>query len=576
MFNRIANKILISYTAIVLVLVAILFIFVDGMIYRENIALLKREMDEKADFIALVLSERAVRGTENAATLASESERIARIVGLRVTLVDFTGRVVADSEVKDLSSIDNHLHRTEIEGAALSGYGDSLRHSSTLNLDTLYYAKKTEAYYVRLAKPLEKIQDSLRETRRRLLIFLAAAAAAGFLSVFFVARRMTKPIRETYLFAREFAEGKYERRIRNYSDDEVGSVQRALNKLADTVVEKMNGLVAEQSKLVTAFETLSDGIAVIRADRTVEFVNSAFRDLFSPALSAEGRRSYEVIRSRRINAKIEEALTAAKPLRFDEESGDGLVLEIYLSPVMKGDLPVSLLLVAHDVSEHKRIERIKSDLVGNMSHELKTPVTIMKGYLETLRDNTGDPAMGKTLIARAIENADRQNALINDILKLHMIESSSEMIRERVNIADVVGSCVSILSSKAALRNISLQTVIGVDAVIENSNRFLAEEVLFNIIDNAISYNMDGGSVTVSLESQDGRTVCAIRDTGVGIPPESIGRIFERFYRVDKSRSRATGGTGLGLSIVRHAADFLGWRITVQSGETGSEFRVMM
>ena len=576
MFSRIANKILFSYAAIVLVLVAVLFVFVDGLIRDENIAMLKREMNEKADFISLVLSERAARGPDDAADLARETRAIARIVGLRVTLVDFTGRVVADSGVEDVSAMDNHLHRVEIESAASAGSGDSLRHSSTLNFDTMYFAKKADRYYIRLAKPLNQIYASQWETRRRLLVFLSLAAFAGFLTVFFVARRMTKPIRETHSFALEFAQGRYDRRILNYSDDEVGSVQRALNKLADTVVEKMNGLVAEQKKLVTAFETLSDGIAVIRADRSIEFVNSAFVAAFSPHLGVEGRRSFEVIRSRKINAKIEESLQAGTDLRFEEESGDGRTVEVSLSPVFEGDRLVSMLFVSHDVSEQKRIDRIKTDLVGNMSHELKTPVTIMKGYLETLRDHLGDPALGRTLVDRAIENADRQTSLINDILKLHMIESSEGIVRERIDVGEIIGSCVRILSTKAAGRNVTVTTALGADAVFDDGNRFLAEEVLFNIIDNAISYNNDGGSVAVAIEDADEGVVCTIRDTGIGIPSDSITRIFERFYRVDKSRSRATGGTGLGLSIVRHAADLLGWRITVSSDTGGTVFRITM
>lgn len=576
MFNKLGNKLLFAYAAILGVLVVVLFLFINGLIYTANIDTLKREMDEKANFIDLVLKERTAEGKGNSTALIAETKAISSIVGLRVTIVDFSGAVIADSEVADLSTLDNHLHRAEIEAASSAGKGDSVRHSATLNLDTMYYAKKSDVYYVRLAKSLKDIDKSLSGIRKQLVTFLLCSVCVGLILVWVTARRMSKPIRETYRFATDFSEGKFDRRIRNYSDDEVGSVQRALNRLADTVVEKVNGLEAERSKLVTTFETLSDGIAVIRPDRTIEFANTSFRNFYSPDLSVDGRRSFEVIRSRKINARIEEALAKETALRFDEEFADGRILEIYLSPVREGEKLSSMLLVSHDVTEQKRIERIKSDLVGNMSHELKTPVTIMKGYLETLHNHLEDREMSELLITRAIENADRQNSLINDILKLHMIESSSEMVREKIDLAEIIGSCVKILSAKAFQRKITVNVEVSCSAIFENGNRFLAEEVLFNLIDNAINYNNPEGSVTVLVSENSGKTVCSVRDTGIGIPQESISRIFERFYRVDKSRSRATGGTGLGLSIVKHAADLLGWRIQVQSDQHGTEFRVLI
>lgn len=576
MFNKLGNKLLFSYAAILGILVVVLFVFVNGLIYTVNIDTLKREMDEKADFIDLVLKERAAEGKGNGAALVAETKAISSIVGLRVTIVDFSGTVIADSEVADLSVLDNHLHREEIQAARSSGKGNVVRHSATLNLDTMYYAKRTDNYYVRLSKSLKDIDKSLSGIRSRLVTFLLCSVIVGLILVWVTARRMSKPIRETYTFAMEFSDGKFDRRIRNYSDDEVGSVQRALNHLADTVVEKVNGLEAERSKLVTTFETLTDGIAVIRPARTIEFANTSFKNFYSPEHPVDGRRSFEVIRSRKINARIEEALIKEKAMRFDEEFSDGRILEIYLSPVLEGGKLSSMLFVSHDVTEQKRIERIKSDLVGNMSHELKTPVTIMKGYLETLHNHLDDREMRELLIARAIENADRQNSLINDILKLHMIESSSEIVREKIDLSEIIGSCVKILSAKAYQRNISVNVEVSASAVFENGNRFLAEEVLFNLIDNAINYNNPDGSVTVNVSESGGITVCSVRDTGIGIPQDSISRIFERFYRVDKSRSRATGGTGLGLSIVKHAADLLGWRIQVQSDQHGTEFRILI
>ena len=575
-FSRFSNKIIVSYALVVGVMMAVLFIFFSNVFYNAHLDIIKREMDEKANLIELVIKERKMAYPAGKAGIAAEAEELAKIINLRITLVDFSGNVFADTEVRNSAQMDNHLNRVEISGAAAEGRGYSIRHSSSVNYDMLYCAKKSDSFFIRLAKPLNEIDVSLAKTRRTVVTVLLSSAGIGILIVFFIVRRVTRPIRETQHFAEQFAAGNFDRRILNYSDDEIGSVQRVLNKLADSVVEKMNSLAGERMKLTTAFETIPDGIALIQPDRTVEFVNSAFAMLFGGVSAVHGAKTYEVIRSRRINARIDDVIAGGKPVSFEEELSGGQVLEILITHVAGGSDGAPLLLVVRDVTEKKRIDRMKSDLVGNMSHELKTPIAIMKGYLETIQSNLHDAKMSRVLIDRAIENADRQNALINDILKLHMIETSAEIIRERVDLNEVISSCIKILTVKASERNVQISCEADAPAIVENGSRFLAEEILFNIIDNAVNYNNQGGSVTVSLIHENNGIICLVRDTGMGIPAESIDRIFERFYRVDKSRSRATGGTGLGLSIVRHAADLLGWRISVTSDAGGTEFRIVM
>ncbi|MGL4369492.1 MAG: ATP-binding protein [Spirochaetota bacterium] len=574
LFRKFSSRIIFSYAVLVGVLMAVLFGFFNSLNYASHLDIIKQEMDEKIRFIELVFRGQKAEYPAGRDMIIREMRSLSDIIGLRITLVDFTGNVIADTEIADAQSMDNHLHREEITGASLHGTGFSIRYSSSIGTDTLYYAKKSGSFYIRLAKPLHDIDESLSGFRRKMLLFIFPSAIAGIFFVYVISRRMTRPIREAQSFAEQFAEGNFDKRILNYRDDEIGSVQRGLNKLADSVVDKMKKLNAERKKLETTFETIPDGIAVICSDRTVEFANSAFISMICPGAAAAGRRSYEAIRSRKINEKIDESVVSAKPLSFEEEFSDGRCLEIHISHLRENGNPVSLLLVLHDVTERKRIERIKSDLVGNMSHELKTPVTIMKGYLETIKTHLDDKELSALMIARAIENADRQNSLINDILKLHMIETSAGMEKEMISLPEIAENCVRLLSSKAADRSVKLEMTSVPELPSLKGSRFLAEEILFNIIDNGINYNNPGGKVTVSFSAQNGKTVCLIRDTGIGIPPESIDRIFERFYRVDKSRSRATGGTGLGLSIVRHAADLMGWMVTVSSGEGGTEFRI--
>ncbi|HRX15988.1 MAG TPA: ATP-binding protein [Spirochaetota bacterium] len=212
-----------------------------------------------------------------------------------------------------------------------------------------------------------------------------------------------------------------------------------------------------------------------------------------------------------------------------------------------------------------------------MSHELKTPVTIIKGYLETIALNLNNTEQCSGYIRKAIENADRQTSIINDIIKLNMIETSNDFANEKIIIDDLLEGCVNILGQKAQLRDIQLNKKLEAMGEGVVGNKFLAEEIFFNLIDNAINYNLPGGEVNIeSSISNNNQLTVKINDTGIGIPKESIDRIFERFYRVDKGRSRESGGTGLGLSIVKHAATLLGWKITVRSDSKGSSFRVII
>ncbi len=573
--NRFSNRILISYSLLLSLLVLVMFGFFNEIIYNTHLDIIKREMLEKLSLIDLNIKRLNLKYPDDELLIADESNVIADIIGLRVTLVDFSGKVFADSEVKDVSKMDNHLQREEISAAMNSRKSYSIRHSSSVNTEMLYYVKKSDNFLIRVAKPLDEIHIGLDKNRKVVMIFLICTASIGIMIVMIIARRMTRPIIETRKFAEKFASGHFDSRILNYRDDEIGSVQRALNKLANTVVDKMTLLASEKLKLSTALETIPDGIALIRAGRTVEFANRSFMKIFGIEKPVKGQFFYEVIRSRSINEKIEEAIIKREPLSFERESNGG-IFEIFITPVEDSSSKPPLLIVMHDITEKKRIDRIKSDLVGNVSHELKTPVTIIKGYLETISKQLDDKDLVKQLIARAIENADRQNALINDILKLNRIETAFEFIQEDIELVEIIRECEKIIKTKAAAKKVEIVFKEHEPAIIEKANRFLAEEIFFNIIDNAVNYNHQGGKVVIELNNDKENMVCSITDTGTGIPAESLDRIFERFYRVDKSRSRSTGGTGLGLSIVRHAAELLGWRVTATSSDEGSRFNIII
>lgn len=575
MFRKISNRIIASYIVLILALIVVLLFLIMDHIREYHHAILKREMEEKIDFIDLEI--RNAPGRYLAGTVASRETRVkelSHIINLRITLVDLKGRVIADSQYDRIDEMDNHRYRSEIQYALEHGMGDSIRYSATLGSNMLYVAKKTGTEVIRLAKPLREVDESIALLRRYILVAGGIALVLSSLAVVVMARRITRPISETMSFARDFTSGDFSRRIPNYSNDEIGTLQNALNRLADTVVEKLGTLMFEQIKLEKTIESIADGIAVIGRDRRILVANAAFRSLLDIDGAMVGKVFFEAIRNRMLNTRIEEVHATGRSEAFEETFLNGRYFEIIIKPVTGEQALQGILVIIHDNTERKRIEQMKTDLVANMSHELKTPIAILKGYLETMEPHLSDPDMARDLLKKAILNVDRQNSLVNDILKLNRLETAKDFQEGPIRLEEVIKGCIDILSPKAGTKDIAMTFQHNGFSGSTMGNRFLAEEVFFNIIDNAISYNREGGSITVTMSPRAERTVVIIADTGIGIPEEALERIFERFYRVDKSRSRSTGGTGLGLSIVKHAAEILGWKIWVKSGPEGTTFTV--
>lgn len=397
--------------------------------------------------------------------------------------------------------------------------------------------------------------------------------------IIIISKKITNPIKETMLFAEEFSNGNYSKRILNYNNDEIGALQKSLNKLADVIISKMDALALEQNKLTVTIDNINDGIAVIDSSKKIIIANKAFDSILNTGKYLN-KKYYEVLRSSSLDTMIEYCLQNGERAEFTEKFYNSIICDIFIIPLKEVKSIQGVLLVLHNITEKKKLDEMKTELVANLSHELKTPITIIKGYIETIKDNFKESSIDKKTIEdfidRAIQNADRQNSIINDMLKLNMIETVTHLSSEKINLKDIILNCINILTSKLQKKNLSLDYNIELLDKNISANRFLAEEIFFNIIDNAINYTNHGGNIDISSEQENGKTKIIIADTGIGIPSESIDRIFERFYRVDKSRSRDTGGTGLGLSIVKHAVELLRWNINVESDKCGTRFIILI
>ncbi|MDY6968073.1 MAG: ATP-binding protein [Spirochaetota bacterium] len=531
-------------------------------------------MNQKIKFVDLVIKENPnlYIGIINR-KFTNKINEISAIIGLRITIVDFKGNVIADSYY-NAGRMDNHRYRIEIMDSLTNKIGESIRYSNTLQIDMLYIAQRLDKYIIRLSKPLNEIDETLNSLRNLILSVGVIIVIIAIITIFFISKRITDPISETRNFAEVFSEGDYTRRILNFSDDEIGILQRTLNKMADQIVNEMDNLRLEQNKLKLTIDSINDGIAVIDNRKRLVIANKAFLSLFNVKTEIINKIYYEVIRGSLINSKIEDSLSHCKDLKFQEEFKNKKFCDVFIIPIKEEKSMSGVLIVTHDITEKQKMDQLKTDLVGNLSHELKTPIAILKGYLETIEDNLDNADMCRDFISKALSNVNRQDSIINDMLKLNMLETMTDITTDKIDLKEIINNCIEILSSRSDSKNITVVCDIDIPERDILGNRFLVEEIFFNIIVNAINYTNPEGRIEIISEQRDNKIIISISDSGIGIPEVSIERIFERFYRVDKSRSRATGGTGLGLSIVKHAVEILGWGINVSSSSEGTIFYV--
>jgi two-component system phosphate regulon sensor histidine kinase PhoR len=577
MLHRTGTKLILLYSLLIIILTLFLLFFFSNLVRDVHLKILTREMAEKIEHIALELRIDNPSPTDTIPRVSRDfPRRMSAIIGLRITLVDTSGRVIGDSSTES-DAMDNHQYRQEILQAAADGSGSSIRYSNTLRTGMLYYAKKHQGLYIRVAKPLYEVDTSVATARKTVLITGIILLIIALVLNILISRYISRPITRSIEFANRFAEGDLSTRIHNYRDDEIGELQRALNHLADSMDAKISNLLIEQSKLRTVIESIHDPIAFIDSGMKIMIANKSFINLWSTgsAENTEGKLYYTIIRHSTINSKIEYSLKTQSTAFFEDQIG-GLRYEVFLNTIREYSKLQGLLLVLHDITERKKIEQLKTDLVGNLSHELKTPIAIVKGYLETIGRNLDRRDMCEEFVAGALTNIDRQASIINDMLKLNMIETTSFVKEEKIHVEDIISNCVKILSPRTQGMNITLEHRRLSSPEPVNGNAFLAEEIFFNIIDNAINYNRENGSVTITTSENERNITVEIRDTGIGIPADSMDRIFERFYRVDKGRSRNTGGTGLGLAIVKHSAQLMGWDVQVSSSDAGTSFSILI
>lgn len=524
-------------------------------------------------------------GTDADATgLAAD---LAARTGLRVTLVLTDGRVVGDSE-SDPAGMDNHRMRPEIDAAMRDGTGSAVRFSSTVGTDMMYVARVVRSGddavgVVRVAMPLTAVNAALGRLVRVLGLAGLVSLGLTFGVIYLVSRNLSATVVRLAGGAQRFARGELDHRIPPPSTRELATVTRAFNRMAGQIARQIARLRTQQTEQQAILQSMSNGVLALDPDQRLISVNrAADRQLGLGESAVRGRLLQEVVRVAELHRLAADALAGGRPVRGEFTVGQDppRILEATVEPMIEpGGRMGGLLIVTNEVTELRRLESIRTDFAANVSHELKTPITAIKGYIETLLDGRASDDEARRFLEIVGRNADRLDSIIEDLLALARLEgpdSTLDLQLDETEIGPLVEAAAAAVAAAAAEKSIRLVRDTTPDLRAFVSPRLL-EQAVTNLVSNAVKFGPPGSAVTITARLDGGELRITVADEGPGIDSIHLPRLFERFYRVDRARSRELGGTGLGLAIVKHVALVHGGQADVDSAVgRGSTFRIVL
>jgi two-component system phosphate regulon sensor histidine kinase PhoR len=505
----------------------------------------------------------------------SEAERLSAdiksITGARVTIIDAKGNVLGDSDSSP-GSMDNHIDRPEIKDAGIKGTGWSLRRSSTVGRELLYVAKSIYkdnniAGYVRQAVPVDQIKKSINILRLEILLVVIIMFLASGLVMTWKTNRIRQYMAQIMDYSGALAHGIFRKKLYLRDAGEFTELANNLNNMASELKDNMERVKKESSRLDVILKSIPDSMLLINTAGVIKLANKAALKLFGlPQLY--GKPFIEVIRNPEFFSLIEEVKNSRAPasaeITLDMPEEKYLFVKLAPLAYTVGDLS-GVVAIFSDLTHLKKLEQIRKDFVANASHELKTPVTAIKGFAETLIDGAFEDRENAYKFLNTIkEQSDRLNRLVEDLLVLSNIElGEEELNRTDVDLSALIDKVMEAMVVKAAEKALSIRNSVSDDTTIY-ADRNKVEQVLLNLLDNAIKFS-DSGEIAIGVVQERGSKYLYVKDAGTGIPEHFIPRLGERFFRVDTSRSRELGGTGLGLAIVKHIVNAHGWDMKIES-----------
>jgi two-component system, OmpR family, phosphate regulon sensor histidine kinase PhoR len=521
----------------------------------------------------------------DAAAVSRICRRVGQRTDTRVTVILADGTVMADSD-EEPNRMENHRSRPEVLQALAGGLGRSERYSSTQGQRMMYVALPLEGgdapfAVLRVAIPLTAVTSQVNALFVDVLIGGFFSAILALALAFLVSRRISRPVEQLRSGAEKFSAGDLQHRLEVPGPAELADLARTMNQMAAQLQGRIDAVISQRNEFETVLASMVEGVVAIDLQGRIMSFNAAFtRMLAVPTGPVKGRDINEIIRDRSFHQLLTESMTQNRLVQGDLVVRQPVerVFDTHCVPLAGlAEAPGGTLVVLHDVTRMRRLENVRQDFVANVSHEIRTPLTAIQGFVETLMQAAEDPEERRRFLDIIQRHVNRLNDILEDLLALARLEQRGEgatVTLETTPLRGVIETAAQLVQWKADARGVRLALDCAADITVK-VDATLLEQALINLIDNAVKYSPEKETVHVAAVQADGELQIRVRDHGPGIPQKYQPRIFERFYRVDKARSRKIGGTGLGLAIVKHISQVHGGRVSLESSSgRGSTFTI--
>lgn len=469
----------------------------------------------------------------------------------RMTLISSDGNVVFDSET-DPEAMENHSQREEIIEALETGFGESSRYSQTLMEQTFYYAKKLANNSVlRISTSRMTVPALILGMLRPILIIVAAALVLSLVFASRMSKKIVQPLNSLNL----------DNPLENNAYDEISPLLTHIEQQQRQIARQKEKLAASKREFFAVIKNMNEGLVLLNSKNEIISINPAAESFLEANGDALGKDFIMIERSRDISLCLEEAFSSGKSVL--ETQRNGRVYQLNFSAIEEDSEKTGVVILIFDITDKFFAERNRREFTANVSHELKTPLQTIMGSAELIENGLVKKEDVGGFASKIRQEASRLVSLIDDIIRLSQLDEAEDLPSEDLDLYELAKSQIDLLAPVANSKGIALK--LSGESFTVSVVRRLTQEIIYNLCENAIKYNKDGGKVDISIESDLNEAVIRVADTGIGIPPEHQARVFERFYRVDKSHSKETGGTGLGLSIVKHAVQYMNGTIHLES-----------
>jgi two-component system, OmpR family, phosphate regulon sensor histidine kinase PhoR len=560
---------------------AIATVIIAWELRSEERAAIERRLTDQALLIAELLSHNSSLSSD--AAIDDEADRLAQFINGRVTLVAGDGRVIGESTAdgQELAALENHLTRPEIAEARERRIGILERYSTTTNGDMLYAAVTAShpaVSFVRVALPLTDVSAQIRRVGGGALLAFALAAPVAVGLAWLTSVLVSRRVHAIAHVAQRYSAGDLTRPTHDYGPDELGEVARALDQSVQELGRRLEELSRDRARMEAILAGMVEGVLVVDRQGRLQLVNRAAQAMLRVEEAAAGRPYLEVIRHPDIAAQLTEALRGqqveSRELILARDPGRTFVARAAAVSAGGGG---GAVLVLHDITDLRRADQIRRDFVANVSHELRTPLTAIRGYVEALLDEPSDPSNTRKFLEIIGRHSTRMERLVKDLLRLARLDARQEVLElAAVDLRQLFNGVVADLAPAIDVKQQRVTIDVEPEAATIHADPAKLHDVVRNLVENAVNYSPEGADVRLQARRRKGLIAITISDSGPGIPPEDLTRVFERFYRVDKSRSRP-GGTGLGLAIVKHLVELHGGEaIAANRPEGGAEFTIVL